>query len=162
MAIAIWIAFFATKSSAGRTAFDKHTERVFSDAGVQMKIPVETPFQSSRTNDVLVMLHPVEHGASVEIGYLIEIHIRRLSPQEVESNMRMTSHPLTDDFNKWLTAKHPNLDVRKQANVWRIRKDIETPDGKVLFVDCKLVVTKSIDKDFLEIVRIIDSVRGLL
>ena len=144
-----------------RTPLERHAIKVFSDAGVQMDVPLAAPFMSSGTNGILVMLHPISRGRLAEPEYLVEIDIRRISKEDFDSHSQEASRSLTDDFNKWLNAKHPSLDIRKDSRVWYIRKDMETPSGQILSIDCEIRVTQFAEKDLLVINRIVESVKPL-
>jgi len=151
----------AQTADSARTFLDKHTAKVFDDAGVQMELPDVVPFESTSKKDVLIMLHPTGHGEKAEQGYCVKIHVRRLSKAELDSNKRLATNLLTDDFNKWYTTNHSSLDVRKTPKLWCVRKDVPTPDGLSLFTDCQVTVTKSADADLLETKRIIESIKAL-
>jgi hypothetical protein len=158
LAIGIFI-LFAPEFGFLEASPDQYVTKIFNDAGVQMELPVMVPFESDSPKGVLIMLHPISPGQHAEQGYLVKINVRWFSKSETDSNARIASNPLTDDFNKWLNTKHPTLDIRKGSKDWRVRKDIETSDGRCLSIDCQLTVTDLVNTNLAEIKRIVDSIK---
>jgi hypothetical protein len=150
----------AQSNDLSKAPLEKRTTKVFNDTAIQMELPDVASVSSSKKG-VLIMLHPTTEGEQAEQGYCVKINVTRLSKEETESNSRMATHPLTDEFNKWYTTNHPSLDLRKAPKTWRMRKDVPTPGGLSLFVDCQIAVTKSLDADLLETRRIVESVKPL-
>jgi hypothetical protein len=140
---------------------EKLVTKKFDDAGIQMELPAEVPSESSSKKSVLIMLHPASQNEQAEQGYCVKILIRRLSKADLESNSRIASDPLTDDFNKWYKTNHPSLEIRKDTKNWRLRKDVPILDGSSLFVDARITITASVDADLAEVKRIVDSVKPL-
>jgi hypothetical protein len=111
---------------------------MFPEAGIQMALPPAVPFKLSDTNGVLIMLHPVSGKQAAEQGYLMKIAVRRITRKESAAYSRVASNPLTDAFNRWYTTSHIELDTNKANHQWYVRKNVKTPDGVELFIDCQL------------------------
>jgi hypothetical protein len=142
-----------------RTSLAEHKHTVFRDAGIQMEIPTKTPFVSSSSAGVLIMVHRVSRGWQAEAEYLIKIDVIRISRMSMDNRLKFASQPTSDHIQQWRYKIHSRLDVRKEPDIWYIRKDVEIPDGSFIFIDGELKVTEYVETDLFEINRIIESIK---
>jgi hypothetical protein len=144
----------------GRGApLEEQASRAFHDAGVQMEVPSIVASKTSDTNGVLLMWRVVSRADEPE--YCVNLYVCRISKAEMDSNIRVASRPSTDAFNKWRSANHPTVSVRKDEKFWHVRKDVDTSNGQRLLIDCDIRVTQFAEMDLFEVERIVESVKPL-
>jgi YbbR domain-containing protein len=161
LAIALFVAVVVLLHSAKhQTASSSSGTRVYADAGIQMDVADDTLFAVSSDNGVTVMLHPISRGQSAEPDYRVKIDVGRISESDHRAKSQLVSHPLADDFNRWLNAGHPELSIRKDAKYWHLRKDISCRSNECLFVSCSIMVTPHADADLSETQSIVESIRA--
>jgi len=146
-----------------RTPLTEHNQKIFEDVGVQVEIPAKTPFISSDSTGVLIMVHEISRGLRAESAYLIKVHVRRMSNGEMDERLEFISRSSGNDsaseYYRWRYRLHPRMDIRKESDLWYIRKDIETPGGEILSVEGEIRVTESAEVDLTEATRIVESIK---
>jgi hypothetical protein len=153
LAVLIW-----PKHGLRRTSFAEHRVLINREAGLQMEIPTETPFVSGSAAGVLVMVHQIGRGFHAEAGYLVKVHVQRKSKEDMDDSAHFASQSSGDEIQQWRCRIHSRLDVKQTADLWYVRKDIETPEGECLSVDVELTVTEFAEADLAETRRMVESI----
>jgi hypothetical protein len=125
-----------------------------------METPTEAPFVSSSMAGILIMVHEESRGLQAESDYIIKVQARRISKASMHNRLEFASQPSSDDIQQWRYKMHSSSDVRKEPAVWYVRKDVETPGGEFLFVDCEIKVTEFAEADLAAATRIVESIKS--
>ena len=161
----LWTSLATTALAQSNNLTDKYLAgyetNTIAEMDVSVQLPSVVPFKSVGEKSTLIMLRPTEGDEQAEQGYCIKISLKYLSKESMDFNGRIAADDNESDFHRWYASRHPDLGVKKLAKIWWLRKDVLISDGRFLFVEGNLSVTKKADSDLVCMERIIDSIKPL-